>query len=239
VNRVRSNPPGRPALAAVAGLFLVLSAATSSAQPFQPVGDVAVDDGQPNAGRLSWVAPVPLSGGAKILVASSDGGVWRTLDGGATWDTKTDQMPSLRVSALAVNNDGERVFAATWKPTRLLRSLDGGDNFTELTIPELAHDRDRIWQLIVDAAHADTVYATTTRGLMRSTNNGTDWSVVFSPDTHHVRYATVMAGSQFWVLATRGECCTVRPLATPVRLCRCRFPPPRMGSRRLVGVPDA
>ncbi len=205
-----SQADPRPAAAVliiiiVATFTFLLQVTDARAQPFQQVGDASLRNGIPDAGRLNRIVPILGMGGSTIFVGTTDGGVWRTTDGGGTWLPLTDFASSLRITALDADATGTRVFAATQWPTRLLRSLDGGNTFMEIVIPVVAWNTDTIGQLLVDPLHANTVYARSTRGLLRSTDNGSTWSVVLPPDTRHVADSAILSGGEFWILAARRE----------------------------------
>jgi len=175
------------------------------AQIFYPVGDVEDFAGQKQAGRLSAIATVPGSR-SRIFVGAGDGGVWRTSTAGTSWTTSTDGESSLRITALDTDATGNRVFAAAMRPTRLLRSNDGGVSFAELVVPQIAFASDEIRQLVIDPAHANTLYLMTTRGLLRSTDDGNNWEVVFPAVTTHFADTVILSsGADFWVLITKGE----------------------------------
>ena len=182
------------------GAVFCASAGVARAQPFEPIGDVALYFGTPNAGRLSRIVPTTTD---RIFASAPGGGVWRTLDGGGAWETRTDRFASLFITALAASSDDPRVFAATFSPTRLLRSTDGGNSFTEIVIPQVAFQLDAIWKIVIDPVNAQTLYAVTTRGLLRSADDGDHWVVVLPPDPAFVFDVAVLAGAEFHVLATR------------------------------------
>ena len=51
-----------------------------------------------------------------MFAATVNGGVWRSIDGGATWTPLTDQMPSLAIGAIAIapkDADGNDVIGTT------------------------------------------------------------------------------------------------------------------------------
>lgn len=61
-----------------------------------------------------------------IYIATNDGGIWKTTDGGATWQPKTDLMPSLSMGAVALDpNNPDIIYAGTGNP------FDGGNVFTK------------------------------------------------------------------------------------------------------------
>ena len=74
-----------------------------------------------------------------IYVATENGGIWKTLDGGTTWKPKTDNMPSNSMGAVALDpGDPSIVYAGTgfflpqglFKGIGLYKSTDGGDSWT-------------------------------------------------------------------------------------------------------------
>lgn len=148
---------------------------------FQPLGDV-VHVGKPTtttwSGRVTHVVPVSTS---LIFAATDHGGVWKTANAGVTWQPLTDDAGSLRITALAVDSAGMRVFATTLTNLRLLRSTDGGSSFAELPIDLLSGACDRVIALMLDPRNDTTVYALTASGLLRSESNGDQrsWVNVF------------------------------------------------------------
>lgn len=184
-------------------VFPLLFGLPASAANFEAIGDVAYLSGVANAGVIDGIAVVPASNGQTIFVASKHGGIWRSLDGGTSWDTRTDTFPSLLMTALAVDATGSRVYATSTEPVRLLRSLDGGNNFSELTIPQLAYSGDRVNRLILDPDHPGTLYATSRRGLLRSQDDGVSWQTVVDADTAVVADAALLTGAQHWLLVSK------------------------------------
>jgi photosystem II stability/assembly factor-like uncharacterized protein len=82
----------------------------------------------------------------RYLVAGADGGVWRTVDGGATWQNVTDHLPTSSIGAIAIAPSNEsRVYVGTGEANfanhsryglGIYRSDDGGltwDHLAEST----------------------------------------------------------------------------------------------------------
>jgi len=125
--------------------------------------------GQPWAGAIQAVADHPFN--ANVLFAGAvNGGVWRSLDGGATWSTTTDQFPSLAIGALAVSthdNAGNLVTAAT--PPANLVVYAGTGQFSNFY------------------TGGQNV------GLMRSTNGGATWDLVTPTDMAGLAISSIVA----------------------------------------------
>jgi len=174
---------------------------------FQPLGDV-VHIGKPTtdtwAGRVTQVVPVSTS---LIFAATEHGGIWKTADGGTSWQPLIDDAGSMRVGALAVDAAGMRVFATTRFNLRLLRSTDGGSTFAELEIELLDGACGRVTSLLLDPRNATTIYALSPLGLLRSQSNGDEgsWVNVFPANGADVDDAELLwdGVSAFRVLLTQ------------------------------------
>ena len=140
-------------------------------------------------GTLAWteLGPAPISGAQytgrvsaiacsptdpqRFFAAGADGGVWRTVDGGQSWEPLTDSMPTLAMGALAIDPTDENVvYAGTGEANYanhsryglgLYKSLDGGDHWQHLGESELAG---RCFsRLLVDPQNPQRLFAAITR----------------------------------------------------------------------------
>lgn len=66
---------------------------------------------------------------ATFYVGSRGGGVWKTTDGGRTWQDQA--LPERDVFSLAVSRADGSVYAGT-EPSRLFKSIDGGASWREM-----------------------------------------------------------------------------------------------------------
>ncbi len=133
----------RGASFAALGAALVLGASPATpaaAADWVEMGPAPITSG-PYTGRTSAVVASP-SDPDKYYVAGADGGVWRTTDGGQTWEPLMDDMPSVAIGALALDPDDEDIlYAGTGEANYanhsiyglgLYKSTDGGDFWTHL-----------------------------------------------------------------------------------------------------------
>jgi hypothetical protein len=108
------------------------------------IGPAPIINGQiapsgPVSGRVLGIAVDPANQ-ARWLVGSAQGGVWETLDTGATWSAKSDDQASLAIGAIAfAPANSSIIFAGTGEPNfgsqdgyagaGLLKSVNGGSTW--------------------------------------------------------------------------------------------------------------
>jgi len=107
----------------------------AGASNWVPIGPSVVRRGQPSgrpaiSGRANGIAIAP--GGVRVFVATADGGVWRSDNGGASWystmdnfdvDPTTFAVTSLACGAIAIDPaDPNRVYVVPARGTRTLSS---------------------------------------------------------------------------------------------------------------------
>lgn len=159
-----------------------------AAPRWQSVGPRRMDNGQTYgdtrvtvSGRVSSVAVDP-SNRNNILCGSAGGGVWQSLDGGASWRPRTDYAPSLTTGAIAFDPSNPRtVYVGTgegdfyWRLGQgMLRSTNGGASFSVLAQAPFAGVG--FHALIVDPGDSSHLIAGTTHGLYQSSDSGATWN---------------------------------------------------------------
>ena len=159
-----------------------------STSVWQAIGPNIVPNGQtygtnkiPVIGRVSCVAIDP--GNPKhLLVGAAGGGIWESADTGATWNARTDQLPSLAIGAIAFDpTNPNRVYAGSGEGNfysnlgaGVYRSTNRGTTWSVLaTSPFLGMG---FYRIVVDPSNATILYAATTNGFFKSTNSGASWT---------------------------------------------------------------
>jgi photosystem II stability/assembly factor-like uncharacterized protein len=125
---------------------------------------------------------------AIVYVGTANGGVWKSTDSGQTWSAKSDFQRSLAIGALAIDpNDPQRIFAGTGQygaavgtlyGNGILRSIDGGNTWTELATATFL--RDEISRLLFDPTDATSqrMFLSATTGVYESTDGGNNWNLL-------------------------------------------------------------
>lgn len=119
-----------------------------------------------------------------LWTATRFGGVYRSADGGASWNPSNQGLPRSQFRALALSpSDPDTLYLALGNvPVEVFRSSDGGRTWsvvlacTQNPFPccgcvPLAG----VWGLFVHPRNPQTVLATTQRGLFKSVDGGQRW----------------------------------------------------------------
>ena len=179
-----------------------ISAGPSIGPVWEELGPMPISSG-PYAGRVSALVCSPTDAN-RLFAGGADGGVWRTLDGGTTWQPLTGHLPTTAIGALALDpNDEDVIYAGTGEGNYanhsryglgLYRSQDGGDSWEHLA--ESTFGGRCFSAIVIDPTDTDVLYASITRaggfpelaaakghpgatgdlGVFRSTDGGVSWS---------------------------------------------------------------
>ena len=209
----RALPYGIPSMARTHALQQMKAMAEANLQPRGGTGKSAPEGG-PSAIQWSPLGPQPILHGqglsavgfcgtaprlhasgrateiafgalpSTVYLGTANGGVWKSIDGGAFWTVLTDKEPSLAVGALAVvpnaNTARDVIYAGTGEGNQgcdsefgqgILKSTDGGHSWTQLGEPT-PFDRMTFTRIAVapkaGAAGQDVLYAGTRTGFTNS-----------------------------------------------------------------------
>jgi photosystem II stability/assembly factor-like uncharacterized protein len=172
----------------VAGAILLFPHSGSSVigQQWTQIGPapLAIDAEQnyqgagPDSGMITDIAIDPRgSTDQTIYIATENGGIWKTLDGGTSWKPKTDYVPSNSMGAVALDpGDPSIVYAGTgyfiaqgfFKGVGIYKSTDGGDSWTAIG-PSFLNAR-AVIKMVLPAA--DRLLVATNIGLFLSVDGG-------------------------------------------------------------------
>ena len=132
-------------------------------------------------------------GKVTLFVGAASGGVWKSSDGGTSFEPVFDREPVQSIGAIALDpTNAGTVWVGTGESwTRnsvsvgdgIYKSTDGGENWTNTGLP----NSERIARIIVDPQNGSVVYAcvpgelwsdSADRGLYRTTDGGAHWSLI-------------------------------------------------------------
>jgi hypothetical protein len=140
-------------------------------------------------GRIRSIAIHPTNPQV-MWVGSVGGGIWKTTDGGASWQPLDDFMANLAVSTLAIDPTNPNVlYAGTgegfYNPDSLrgagiFKTTDGGATWTQLSSTANS-DFEYVNRLSISPSNSQVLLAATGTGMFRSTDGGTNWTKVLTP----------------------------------------------------------
>ncbi len=181
----------------------------------------------PVAGEVTDIAIDP-SGATDqtIYIATNDGGIWKSIDGGTTWNPKTDGMPSLSMGAVALDPENSSiVYAGTGN------IFDGGNLFTKAAGIYKSVDGGETWAIVGASVFANVglnqfiginrivlpapnvLLVATQRGLFRSIDGGQNFgndplfsngAAVLAGNISDLHLDTVQAGTVYAAVAGTG-----------------------------------
>jgi photosystem II stability/assembly factor-like uncharacterized protein len=153
-----------------AGMTMLLLAPMAGAQDAESLGPAPLTYFGSSTGRVSAIVASPTDPN-RYFAAGADAGVWRTTDGGESWEPLTDHMPTLAIGALALDPTNESiVYAGSGEANfanhsryglGLYKSVDGGDTWAVLGADVFAG---RCFsKIVIDPSNPQRLYASITR----------------------------------------------------------------------------
>ncbi len=130
-----------------------------------------------------------------VYVGAASGGLWKSTDGGDTWQVLTDHLPSLSIGGIAVLPwDPDVVLIGTGEGSGtglfgrgIFKSVDGGQtwNPTGLTFPPGHANGFHVMEV---NAQTGTILAGSKFALYRSTDEGDNWTAAQSGNWSDVKW---------------------------------------------------
>ncbi len=158
-------------------------------------------------GRTDFVRFSPANS-STIFVGSYTGGLWKSVDTGATWANLTDNLPFIGCYDLAISSSNpDKMYLATGTlgganytyDIGIRKTMDGGITWTPLNIPVPLSPYGSIKRLLIDPSNDDVVIAATFDGIYKTIDGGISWTktqtgamldIKFKPGNPSIVYAT-------------------------------------------------
>lgn len=163
--------------------------------PLGPASWTNTTGWNPGNGRINCVAQHPTN--ANILYAGApSGGLWKTINGGASWVCLTDDQPVLGVSAVLIHptnadtlyiGTGDGDGADTYS-IGVLKSVDGGNSWTNTGLNWMSGNSRLIRRMIMHPTNYQIILAATNNGIYRTTDGGTTWIQTLTGSMRDVEY---------------------------------------------------
>ena len=139
----------------------------------------------PGNGRVNTVCVSPFNPQV-IFAGAPSGGLWKSIDGGSSWNTTFDEMPHLGVSSIAIHPDSSNiVFVGTGDRDAydtqcigIYKSVDGGNTWSPSGL-NTADAWNSINKILFNPLKPSTMFAATSYGVYKSINSGHSWTNVY------------------------------------------------------------
>jgi len=178
-----------------------MTPATPGGSNWVELGPTAVPNGQTYgsahvlvSGRVTEIVQHPTNP-LIIYIASARGGVWKTIDGGLTWVSTSDNQASLAIGALAISKSNPQVLYAgtgegdiyyyrliyplnsinaSYEGAGVLKTTNGGTSWVLQGQSQFTGAC--FYKIAVNPTNDNIAFGATNRGLFRTTNGGTTWT---------------------------------------------------------------
>ncbi len=198
--------------------------ARTSAQVFEPIGPR-------NVGGRTRAISFDIDNPNTVLAGGVSGGMWRSTDLGQTWNRVTNFEDQSAVSCIiqdqrpgksniyyygsgeADGNSASKSFSAYYYGSGMYKSEDHGATWTHVaSTASLVQKRDDwsyIFNIALDKSRTDKdiVYAATSKGIRRSENGGTTWTLVLggSLNANYTNIVTTSTGICYAQISSNGS----------------------------------
>lgn len=171
--------------------------------------------GYEGLGRINTVCYHPTNPNI-LYIGAPSGGMWQSADGGQTWATHTDTLPTLGVSSIIVDySSTSHIYIGTGDRDAgdatglgVYKSIDGG--LTWAPAKNGMGDQ-TVGRMIQDPTNPLIIIAATSGGIYRTTDGGNNWALTeggnfncieFNPGNHSIVYAA--GNTQFFRSTNNG-----------------------------------
>ena len=138
---------------------------------------------------------------SEVLYAGTTHLPWRTIDGGATWQSIHDGMlDDSDVFSISVNPSRPPIVYAS-ACSGAYRSITAGKQWTRLATPVGAF---RTYLVTLDPRRPDTVFAATSAGLLKSSNSGAAFHKVSGASVKSIAFDLSRPGWMYFASTTAG-----------------------------------
>lgn len=148
------------------------------------------EEGPGNIGGRVDVLTVSPTDQDVIYAGATNGGIFKTTDGGTSWNPIFDDQPFLAIGAITIDPENEEILYAgtgdrnftgtSFIGNGVYKSEDGGDSWNNIGLEATG----AVTEIIIDPSNSDRIFAstlgnphikTTERGVYRSDDGGATW----------------------------------------------------------------
>lgn len=137
------------------------------------------------SGRINCIAFHP-SDVQTFWIGTPAGGLWKTVNGGQSWQTTTNHLPSIGISEIAIHPENpEILFVATGDNNGLdtysagvLKSVDGGNTWQPTGFTTGIEQNIIVHEILIVPYQPNKILITTNEGIYKSDDKGNNWEII-------------------------------------------------------------
>lgn len=153
-----------------------------SASSWTFVGPTGAPQGG-GAGRLNFVRYDPTNANI-IYVGAPAGGLWKSVNAGASWTCLTDFLPIIGCSDLAIDPNNPLILylgtgdndGGDMPSLGVLKSIDGGITWNNTGLSFNIIQSKKVARIIIDPTNSNIIYCGTSGGIYKTYDAGVSWS---------------------------------------------------------------
>ncbi len=154
---------------------------------WKPLGAFSVPTGGGGAGRLNCIQFHPTNANT-IFVGAPVGGLWKTTNGGTSWSTNTDNLPSLGVSDIAIDATNTNIMyiatgdldAGDSYSVGVLKSIDGGITWNSTGLSFSVNQTRRVARILINPNDHNMLFVAASNGVYKSIDAGDTFTKVLA-----------------------------------------------------------
>lgn len=157
--------------------------------------------GGSNLGRVNCITFDPNNSNT-IYVGAPNGGIWKSITGGASWAPIFDFQPTISIADIAIHkSDSKIIYAATgdgfgygnpfWGGTYsvgVMKSIDGGTTWAPTGLTWNVGFNRTIRRLVIHPKSAKILMAATSDGLYRTDDAGASWAKIINRSAYDIEF---------------------------------------------------
>jgi Secretion system C-terminal sorting domain len=172
--------------------------------------------GYAGIGRVNTVAFDPVDSNT-FYVGSAAGSTWKTTDGGHTWNSLYDNLPTLGVADIKINPlNRNTIFVATGDgdggdaySSGVIKSHDGGATWSTAGLSWLPTAYYAARSLLINPVDTNSMILATNNGIFKTHNSGAYWTnvapgnfkqILFKPGDTTIVYGTIYTDTSCQIL---------------------------------------
>jgi hypothetical protein len=138
-----------------------------------------------------------------FYVGAAWGGLWKTLNGGQTYELLNDNLPLSAISSIVIDpNNPERIAVALgelhwYNPSSIgvFVSEDGGQNFSPTSINWPLNDDNRIFYMDQDPTDGQRILIASSEGLLETNDFFNSYTSLYNLEMHSVKFSRTSPGT--------------------------------------------